>query len=579
MDAHSPLRAALAQINTTVGDLAGNRTLAERAYAQAVAAGAHLILFPELTLAGYPPEDLLLKPSFLEDARDGLERFASQVSAGLVIIGFPEQTPAGIHNSAALISGGRILDIYQKCALPNYGVFDEQRYFTPGQRGPIYEAWGLRLAVNICEDLYVPDGIAARQAREGAPDLMVNLSASPYHARKGSWREELIRTRARSFGCPILYANLVGGQDELIFDGQSFMVAGNGELLARAAQFTEDLLIVDLNLAGTRTSGAAAPPVRSGTPPIERVPLTVAPAGPIASPAPVGIAAPLSEDEEIYNALILGLRDYVAKNGFRGVVIGVSGGIDSALTAVIAADALGPEAVIGISMPSDYSSETSRAGAAELASNLGIEFHELSIAALFTQMNAALAEPFQHAAADVTEENIQARLRGTLLMAFSNKLGHLVLATGNKSEVAVGYCTLYGDMVGGYSVLKDVLKTQVYRLAHWRNAQSPDRPPIPEDTLIRPPSAELAPDQKDTDSLPPYEILDPIIRGLVEEETSPRDLVAQGYEREIVDRIFRLIQGNEYKRRQAAPGIKITPRAFGKDRRYPLTNRYRPGEV
>ena len=579
MGARPPLRAALAQINTTVGDLVGNRTLAEAAYAQAIDSGAQLVLFPELTLAGYPPEDLLLKPSFLEDARASLERFAAQVTCGLVIIGFPEQTPAGIYNSAALISGGKVLDVYRKCALPNYGVFDEKRYFAPGQKCPIYEVGELRFALNICEDLFILDGIAARQARAGAPDLMLNLSASPYFAQKGPWREELLCERARSFGCPILYTNLVGGQDELVFDGQSVIIGRDGEVLARARQFAEDLLIMDLSLAKSSSSDAPLPEPQAETPPIGIVALAIETLPPTGPPALGRIAEPLSEDEEIYNALILGLRDYVTKNGFRGVVIGVSGGIDSALTAVIAADALGPEAVIGISMPSDYSSETSKAGAADLARNLGIEFHELSIAGLFDQMNATLAEPFNHAPADVTEENIQARLRGTLLMAFSNKLGHLVLATGNKSEVAVGYCTLYGDMVGGYSVLKDVLKTQVYRLARWRNAQSPDRPPIPQDTIQRPPSAELAPDQKDTDSLPPYEILDPIIRSLVEEETSSRELVAQGFDAEVVARIFRMIQGNEYKRRQAAPGIKITPRAFGKDRRYPLTNRYRPGAV
>ncbi len=627
MDRQVVLRAALAQINTTVGDLPGNLQLVAEAYQQAISAGATLVVFPELTLTGYPPEDLLLKRSFLEDTRAALEQLAAQADRGLVLVGFAESDLAGIWNSAALIGSGRILDTYRKCALPNYGVFDERRYFRPATRCPVYVAGPWRLAVNICEDLWIDDGAPRVQALQGRANLMVNLMASPYHARKGAAREALAVARARAFRLPLLYNNLVGGQDELVFDGQSLAVDPSGRVIARAPQFEPHLLLVDLaapappaggedddiadrgsQTVGGEGAGGSTPssdrhpeplPLQTGPAlhldvvPLDPALLTPSPAvarvqpmDALRGPVSLGtIARALGEDEEVYRALCLGLRDYVRKNGFRGVVIGLSGGIDSALTAVIAADALGPDAVTGISMPSPYSSAETRAGARELARNLGIAFHEIPITGIFAAATTELAAHLGDHPPDVTEENLQARIRGMILMAWSNKLGHMVLATGNKSEVAVGYCTLYGDMVGGFSVLKDVFKTHVYRLARWRNAQpsnlaalpdTPGPPPIPQDTLTRPPSAELKPDQKDTDSLPPYEILDPIVKALVEDEASPRDVVAAGYARETVDRVFKLIQGNEYKRRQAAPGIKITPRAFGRDRRYPLTNRYRP---
>jgi len=606
------LRAALAQLNTTVGDLGGNRELIQGAYAQACDGGAQLVVFPELTLTGYPPEDLLLKASFLEDTESELKRLAGTLGRALAIVGYAAPGPRGPRNAAALVARGRVLHTYAKCTLPNYGVFDEKRYFDAGVDCPVY-AWGpWRLAVNICEDIWGNADVALVQARAGA-NLMVNLSASPYHMGKGHDREELFRAQATRLGIPILYSNLVGGQDELVFDGQSLAAAPDGSLLARAPQFEPHIAMLDL--AEPTTSSGLDP--TSDTPADSRlrpqhhelqadvVTCLESPdrpsdrGGSAAQPSPqrstdsgtpkpllptvqrtsLGEVSPaMQPDQEAYSALILGLRDYVGKNGFRGVVIGVSGGIDSALTAAIAADALGPDAVVGVSMPSAYSSPETQTDARDLAENLGLQFHEIPIGGLFDGTLAALEPLLAGREPDVTEENIQARLRGLLLMAFSNKLGNLVLATGNKSEVAVGYCTLYGDMVGGYSVLKDVFKTHVYRLAEWRNALDP-KPPIPIPTIERPPSAELRPAQKDTDSLPPYEILDPIVKALVEDEKSPREVVTAGFDRPTVDRVFRMIQGNEYKRRQAAPGIKITPRAFGRDRRYPLTNRYRPSEI
>jgi NAD+ synthase (glutamine-hydrolysing) len=614
------LRVALAQVNTTVGDLSGNRALVEEAYREAIRAGASLIVLPELTLTGYPPEDLLLKPSFLEDTRHVLEQLCPRIMRGLLVVGFADVTPAGVHNATALIGGGKIRDIYHKCTLPNYGVFDEKRYFVPGTRCPVYEIGPWRIAVNICEDIWFPGGVPALQCVEGNANLMLNLSASPYNARKGKLREKLITEQARRLALPVLQTNLTGGQDELVFDGQSLAADAAGQLIARAPQFAPHILIIDIPVPEPvkaqkpGTQRRASPKLELPTPgaemillesrlTLERVRLpALRDELRVSSPARIAngraatrgsaTAEPASErisinriwpelgdEAEVYRALMSGLRDYVRKNSFKGVVLGLSGGIDSALTAVIAADALDHEAVVGISMPSEYSSETSQEGARVLARNLAIEFREVPIMGMVDQTLQNLRPLLRNSPPDVTEENIQARIRGMVLMAFSNRFGHLVLATGNKSEVAVGYCTLYGDMVGGFSVLKDVLKTQVYRLACWRNEQTPQTPPIPRDTLDRPPSAELRPDQRDSDSLPPYEVLDPVVKALVEEDAHPRDVVAAGFERELVDRIFRMIQANEYKRRQAAPGIRITPRAFGKDRRYPLTNRYRPRET
>ncbi|MBD3236748.1 MAG: NAD+ synthase [Candidatus Eisenbacteria bacterium] len=612
------LRAALVQINTTVGDLEGNCARCAAAFASAREGGAQLVLFPELTLTGYPPEDLLLKPSFLEDTRASLDALLPELRGALAVVGFVDCVEGHRYNAAALIWDGVVRDVYHKCTLPNYGVFDEKRYFRTATRCPVYRSGPWRIALNICEDIWVPEGVAQAQRAAGA-NLILNLSASPYHAGKGRLREHLVSRLARSLGLPVLHTNLVGGQDELVFDGRSLAAASDGRLLARARQFGEEILLVDLpapveppggdalggDAPAEPTPRAAATPaeqVEQTTPGIELPPMATAlravqvdlsadwmRAAPPLPPDAAGsssqpdfartagrMAPELDREEEIYRALQLGLGDYIGKNGFAGVVIGLSGGIDSALTAVIAADALGPAAVVGISMPTAYTSESARAGARALAQALGIRFHEISIQPVFTQLLVELQPLLEDRPPDVTEENIQARIRGLILMAYSNKFGHLVLATGNKSELAVGYCTLYGDMVGGFALLKDLFKTQVYRLARWRNAAAGGRPPIPTDTLERPPSAELRPDQRDTDALPPYETLDPIVQGLVEEEHHPRELVASGFPRALVDRIFGLIQANEYKRRQAPPGVKITPRAFGKDRRYPLTNRYRP---
>jgi len=605
------LRAALVQINTIVGDLPANRKLILDAYRRAIDAGASLVIYPELTFTGYPPEDLLLKPSFSDDTLSSLQKLLPEIQTGVVIVGLTDPCPGGMANGAAIIANGQVRDIYHKCTLPNYGVFDEKRYFQAGSRCPVYEIGPWRIAVNICEDLWVRGGVPKIQVTEGEANLMVNLSASPYWARKGTYREELFRSIARIYQIPILHINQAGGQDELVFDGQSMAVSDSGEILARGPQFESHLMLVDLPapMESSSVKTSDTPSIKAGTPIdftayplIDSLPdphfdkalkidfpaLDLPPAI-LSAPALVDLPAGsttlnfvheiLGEEEEIYAALITGLRDYVSKNGFGGVVIGLSGGIDSALTAMIAVDALGADAVVGVSMPTEFSSASSRQGAADLARNLSCQFHEIPISCLFEHMITDLKEPLlKDDPFDVTEENIQARLRGAILMAFSNRLGHLVLATGNKSEIAVGYCTLYGDMVGGYAVLKDLLKTEVYRLSRWRNEQSPDSPPIPEDTIIRPPSAELRPDQKDSDSLPKYDQLDPIITALVELEQSPREIIAAGYDKETVNHIFGLIQGNEYKRRQGAPGIKITPRAFGRDRRYPLTNRYRPGE-
>jgi len=600
------IRVALAQIDTVVGDFARNMERVLAAWEEARDGGAVLCVFPELTLTGYPPEDLLLKPSFLDDSRAALEALAPRITGGLALVGFADPSPAGPRNAAALLAAGTVHAIYHKCTLPNYGVFDEKRYFQPGDRCPVYEIGALRLAVNICEDIWVSGGIAPLQAGPGRATLMANLSASPYHALKGRVRETLVSTRAARLGLPLLQTNLVGGQDELVFDGQSLACDAAGTLLARGPQFAESVVFVDVPMDVPAHGPATRP--GGGRPPRDDFTRSLAPENlvlePLALPVlqaelgaagrpargtgsrdgakgsgvrSISIHPELGEEEEVYRALCLGLADYAGKNGFAGVVLGLSGGIDSALTAVIAADALGPGAVVALSMPSAYSSAETRADARRTAENLGIAFHEIPITAIFERARGELAPIFRGRPSDITEENLQARIRGMLLMAYSNKFGHLVLATGNKSEVAVGYSTLYGDMVGGFSVLKDVLKTHVYRLARWRNALPGGRPPIPESTITRAPTAELRPDQRDTDTLPPYEILDPIVKALVEEDAAPRDLRAAGYDAETVERVFRMIQGNEYKRRQAAPGIKITPRAFGRDRRYPLTNRYRPG--
>ncbi len=569
-------RLVLAQINPTVGDLKGNAAKVMAALSQARRWGARLVVFPEMVIPGYPPEDLLLMPSFLQANRAALEEVAAHTSGLTALVGFVDQDGSDIYNAAALLHDGRIAAVYHKIYLPNYGVFDEMRYFRPGRRPLVFCLGEAIVGVNICEDIWYPTGPTEIQALAGA-QLVVNLSASPYHVGKGRARERMLGARAADNVVFVAYCNLAGGQDELVFDGGSLVLDARGEVLARARSFAEDLLVLDLDLQEVFRLRLHDPRRRQeqivGLEQVEWVALTPPP------PAPLPLL-PMEErgrgmeerEAELYQALVLGTRDYVRKNGFRQAVVGLSGGIDSALTATIAADALGAENVIGVYMPTRYSSPISREDAEALSRNLGIRFLVIPIDDIFQSYLDTLAEPFRGLAPDVTEENIQARIRGNILMALSNKFGWLVLTTGNKSELAAGYCTLYGDMAGGFAVLKDVLKTQVYRLARYRNAWGEV---IPERILTRPPSAELRPDQRDEDTLGPYAVLDPILQSYVEEDRSLGEIVALGYDEETVRRILRLVDSSEYKRRQGAPGIKITPRAFGKDRRLPITNRYR----
>jgi NAD+ synthase (glutamine-hydrolysing) len=538
----SLLRLALCQVNATVGDLDGNAAKIAAACAKTDEAGADVAVFPELALCGYPPEDLLIKPHFLHDCRIALDRIAAGVGELHAIVGFPEVAPDGkIYNAAALLHSGGVKMVYRKVFLPNYGVFDEQRYFEPGHEYPVIKIKGTPVGLTVCQDIWEDKGPASRESTRGAR-LIININASPYHIAKGRERELMLRDRAVETGAWLVYVNLVGGQDELVFDGQSMVVRPDGSLLTQGAQFKEDMLVVDIDAeAGTAES--------------------------ITAPVP-----PLGEAAEIYEALVLGVRDYMGKNGFQAAVLGLSGGIDSALAASIAADAVGADNVKTVFLPARFSSADSREDAAEIAANLGAEFREIDIDAVFEAYLATLRPYFGTLPFDVAEENLQARVRGTLLMALANKFKWIVLATGNKSEMAVGYATLYGDMAGGFEVIKDVPKTLVYKLAAYRNSLSPA---IPDAVLRKAPTAELRPDQKDTDSLPAYEILDPIINAYVEQDLSPDEIEALGFERPTVDKVVRLIDTNEYKRRQAPPGIKITPKAFGKDRRLPITNHYR----
>jgi NAD+ synthase (glutamine-hydrolysing) len=543
------VRLALCQLNATVGDIDGNARRIEAGIQAAREAAAALVLFPELALTGYPPEDLLLREHFLSDARLALERLASQTHGIVAVVGFPEHAEQ-IYNAAAVLTEGIVQTIYRKTHLPNYGVFDEQRYFQAGRGGTVIDIGSERVGLTVCEDLWRPGPPASEEAAAGAT-LILNISASPYHAGKGLERERLFAERAREDGAYIAFCGLVGGQDELVFDGHSFVLDPDGETIARAAQFEEELLICDL--AAHEPRGARELP---------RAPL-----------------AP--EEAEIYAALTLGLHDYVEKNGFDHVVLGLSGGIDSALVACIATDALGPERVSVAIMPSRFSSAATQNDARVLAARLGVQVHELAIEAVMDAYTATLSEPFADREPDLTEENLQARIRGNLLMALSNKFGWLVLATGNKSEMSVGYTTLYGDLAGGFAVIKDVPKTLVYRLCEWRNspagARAADRAsvPIPASIIERAPSAELRADQRDEDSLPPYSLLDRILQAYIELDYGREQLIAQGLPAADVDRVIRLVDLAEYKRRQAPPGIKLTTRAFGRDRRMPITNRYR----
>lgn len=594
------MRVGIAQINSTVGDLGGNATRMRRVVEAARGAGAHLVLFPELAISGYPPEDLLLRPHFVRDCEEVAEELAEVVEGTVAVVGCPFSEQGLVRNGALVLGEGNILARYRKIRLPNYAVFDEERYFEPGKRVLVLATpWG-RVGVNICEDIWDPCGPTEEAALLGGADLVVNISMSPYHFRKGDYRASMLAERAREAGCFVLYANGVGGQDELVFDGHSMAIAPDGGLLARGAQFEEELLLLDLELEKAReTRGAGSAP---GVWPIEEVPLPAeawkgrgavpwrgqdagAGSGEEEVPGPTPdlpvrsgmdeVRPLLRPEAELYSALVLGVRDYVGKNGFDHVVLGLSGGVDSALTLCLAVDALGPQAVTGVSMPSRFTSTGTRSDASEIARRVGVDFLELPIEGIYSAYLDVLAEPFSDQEMNVAEENIQARIRGNLLMALSNKFGWLVLTTGNKSETAVGYTTLYGDMAGGFAVLKDVPKTDVYRLSRYRNELTPERPPIPGTVLERPPSAELAPGQTDQDTLPPYEVLDRIIEAYVVQGKSRAQMVAEGLPRDVVERVVGLIDRNEYKRRQAPPGPRVTSRAFGKDRRLPITNRYR----
>ena len=540
------MRIALGQLNLTVGDLDGNVEKMAAWAREATGHGADLICFPELAITGYPPEDLVLRETFVHDNLAALEELARRTSDGCAVLtGFVDRSERGLHNAAALLRGGAVEARYHKHKLPNYGVFDEQRYFVPGEEGCMVRLAGSELGISVCEDAWKPGPPFDEYA--GRVQVIPNINGSPYHRRKTRERIDICAARARETGAWIAYVNCVGGQDELVFDGGSIVVAPNGELAWHADSFEEDLLVVDI-------PGSDPAADRPRLPDPER------------EPWPEGA-------EEVYGAVVLGVGDYVRKNGFREVVLGLSGGIDSALTAVIAADALESESVRALAMPSQHSSPESLEDAREVASRLGIRLDVIPISDVYGAYERALGDLFEGTETGVAEENLQSRMRGALLMAVSNKFGSLVLATGNKSEMAVGYSTLYGDMVGGYMPLKDVPKTLVYELARWRNKQG-DPPAIPDRVIEKSPSAELRPGQLDTDTLPPYEVLDPIVEDYVEEDRSPEEIVEAGADPEIVQQVVAMIDRAEYKRRQAPPGVKITPKAFGRDRRLPITNAY-----
>ncbi len=570
------LRVALAQLNPTVGDFAGNLAKLVAAYDGAAAAGCDLVAFPELSTTGYPPEDLVFKPGFVADNRTTLDAFAAQTGDCVAVVGFVDQD-RDLYNAAAVCVGGEIVGIYHKRLLPNNAVFDEQRYFVEGYESDPLELFvigGVKVGISICEDIWSPFGPLAEQAAAGA-EVNININASPFRGEKDLVREQLVSTRAADSHCAVIYVNQVGGQDELVFDGGSFVMDHEGALLARAPQFVEDLMIVDVPVPPVyrkrlldprgRVTEALLPTVEIST-----APRRAASSEPLAAP----ITDPLDTDKELYDALVLGTRDYCRKNGFSDVVIGLSGGVDSTIVACIAADALGPDHVHGVSMPSRYSSDHSKSDAALLAENLGIEFRTISIEPAFTAYQDMLSEVFAGREVGLTYENIQSRCRGQLLMALSNEFGWMVLTTGNKSEMAVGYFTIYGDSVGGYAMIKDVLKLRVYELCRYVN-EAAGREVIPVDVITKPPSAELRPDQRDDDSLPPYEVLDPILEMYVEHDRTAAEIVELGHDEAMVRRVTRLVDIAEYKRRQCPPGVRVTNKAFGKDRRMPITHAYR----
>jgi NAD+ synthase (glutamine-hydrolysing) len=569
----------MAQINSTVGDLSRNTGKIVEFIDRARSLGVDLLSFPELAITGYPPEDLLLKPQFVKQNKECLDKITKHSSDIAVVVGFVD-SDVDIYNAAAVLYNKKLIGIYHKFYLPNYGVFDENRYFQAGKECPIFTIYGIGIGVTVCEDIWYETGPATVQASAGAR-LLVNISASPYHAGKGLSRERMLATRAADNVAIVAYNNLVGGQDELVFDGNSVIFNEKGEPIARGRQFEEDLVVVDLDMDSVFRSQLHDPRRRKETPWAKKelgrvTKIEALDEGPVAAKPslPSRQIERLNEIDEIYQALVLGIRDYVHKNGFEKVVVGLSGGIDSSLVAVIAVDALGPENVVGVSMPSRYSSPGSKSDAKALARNLGIQFKVIPIEKAFNSYLETLAEPFKDTQPDITEENIQARIRGNILFALSNKFGWLVLACSNKSETATGYTTIYGDMAGGFIPLKDVPKTTVYKLAQYRN-QRKKREIIPAGILTKAPSAELRPDQKDTDTLPPYDILDPILKAYVEDDLAINQIVAMGFDHDTVMKVAHLVDRSEYKRRQAAPGIKITPRDFGRDRRLPITNQFR----
>ncbi len=596
------IRLALAQINLTVGDLPGNTARMLDYLQQAREAGADLVAFPELATTGYPPEDLLFKRSFVDANVEAMREVVAASNGIVVVLGYVQPRESGVANSAAVGFDGKLIDTYDKIFLPNYGVFDEERYFVKGNVCPVYELDDVRLGVNVCEDIWYETGPSSVQRQAGA-ELIININASPFHAGKSKYRRDnIVASRATENGLFVAYLNTVGGQDELVFDGNSMVCDPWGQVLARGPAFREAMILADINLDH-------APPLSSdpegqqqadldaiGTPRLVQIPLRLGDSAAETCTARESVSAssPASEGpdeiEEIYRALVLGTRDYLHKTGFRKAIIGLSGGIDSALTAVVAADALGPENVLGITMPSRYSSVGSVNDSAELAQNLGIEFWEIPIEPAHTAFTDMLAERFAGTEPNVAEENVQARIRGNVLMTVSNKFGWIVLTTGNKSEMAMGYATLYGDMAGGFAVLKDVDKMTVYALSRWRNENAhkfplppgdgrgegvPGNDVIPLAIIDKPPSAELREGQLDEDSLPPYDILDPVIQAYVEDDRSYAEMVEMGHDPAVVRQVITAVDRNEYKRRQAPPGVKITPRAFGRDRRLPIVNRYR----